>query len=709
MQSPLREAGRGHPLLNSNAPERLVTDPIVTPSRVELENTCAKISEDVHTIGNGSGTNLSSGWSTIAGDYANVLREGRAQFDKIVAQCRSQKKKFFDASFYYDKKETVFGPTEGRVPSGRLVDSPQQIIRMLDSAGNGFKPYLPQEFNGDYLKSISESGSLLAPPHFGAKYLSDALKVLSQHWAALATSISSSPLHRVFFGGDSEAGAFGVVLHHPVHGWTYVIIDDLIAVAPTDKSVALYGPECSKASWPIVLFKAMAKMYGSFGHLEARGGRVGEVLADLFGGGVSNELSLLRPELNGGGGGFLNHQESSIAVIDAHDDSNADDSAVMLSADLSYIARSAADPLMIVIGEIGSSINLTNSIVGAFGLERGISYVVKAVETTFDGRNFLRVRNMSDEAQDGVGAWTGPYSSGAADWVRNPLHAKQLKPERLPSHEFWITAEDFSTYLGAVTTVRFAEPTTKTISSVRGINLPDTASSEGGVTYFPLAELEVTSTQSVDVTLSVSQDSLGLSDKEYLSIGLVCDGPRTDSGNQRQQTSGKVLTASTRTIAPSLSITEPGRYFVRLVVEGLKPSPVETKIRFSVLAPQDSNIAVTLTDGDVLKASEQMASGGAAKALKSMQHADPHAGPPLSAGTIPQSEIQSLIDAAFELSDPWKIGRIDRKMAEQGFMNVLRATEAARSFSEAVGKSATQQLDHDAFARLVLQALRSPK
>jgi hypothetical protein len=672
---------------------------------------CAVAPQDESILTIGTSDVSEDNWTRLGASYDAARVAGQAHFDRILSACRSQNKPFFDDSFFYDSTEVVFGSEPSAVARARaLVEQPQTVRRL-----SSIKPFLPESAGGSYVASIRGSGAILPPAHFGGKYISDALVVLAR-----ADPSAPDPLQNVVFAHAPTEGIYGVMLFHPTKGWTYIIVDDWVAVSANNPTECIFGPEIRLASWPVVLFKALAKMYGSFGSLAVKGGRVGEVLGDLLGPGAAiNELFF--GEVAGGsrvasmvsyGSGVASSNASlesqvsctllhapppSMTSADLQEPVSSEDSSdPLLSPDWLFLTKAAAQPGVVVICEMCS-----NSITGSFGLRQEIIYLVKGVFTTFDARVFVRVASTDDEALNGYGIWTGAYSAGALDWVKNPLHVKQLKPERLPAGEFWMTMQDFSKYLGAVTVIRTAPPAsaTRVLSQVFTVDLPAAAK---GVYTVPLAELSrelaaAATAGPVDLVVSVSQETLqgGNRASDYLSIGVACDG---DSGSVHTS-----VTSAVRTMSPTLPLGPGVRCSLVLVVKAPATSS-SAALRVSFLLSCE-DVAVVLRPTNVQASLAQPASRppgirpsgscmfGALRTLASFVTAD-------------------VLDASFAEADAWGTGRASRKLAERAFLGIMGSlrnltpdvqSSAAGAFAAAAQDR--QQLDSEEFATVVAAAL----
>lgn len=367
-------------------------DPRVTPDY----NTLLRQNETCRSAVTRSVIPPLSQMKPIAGSYDSLLKESAAdciaQVEKIVAACRNSKKKFFDSSFHYGQRNNMF--PEG-TPDDCTVAIPQKVERL-----SVLFPSAPLFLNGTEANDIVQ-GSV------GDCFFIGAVAAL-----AASTAQHVNPIGRLIVAAKPEFGVYGVMFFKNGQ-WTWVIIDDYIAIRPEDNA-PLFASSVSNEVWPLILEKAYAKAHRCWDSID--GGETKEALADMCGG--------LETHLN-----FSAKGEQSKWTFDQF---------FPVVKNVNTVMGCSVDPKLASTDVQGSSGEAGT----VYGLFKGHAYsIIDAVKAP-DGKGFVRVRNP----WGGDAEWTGAYSDKSSDWEKNPLHKSACKPEIKDDGAFWMIWEDFKKY-----------------------------------------------------------------------------------------------------------------------------------------------------------------------------------------------------------------------------------------------------------------------
>jgi hypothetical protein len=390
---------------SSSAPPYIFKDPKISPSSVDLRRSSVlypntrSVIEPIHERLNSS--------TTFIAPFEAALEDCKKVVAEIVAACRKENKKFFDSSFAFDLRSTMY--PDGS-PDDCTVKEPQYVARLQDLFPNCVL------FEGRAQCDDLKQGEV------GDCFLIGALSATAANDPVM--------IERVFAAYDIACGVYGVVFYKS-GGWEWVIVDDLIAVK-RERSGAMYPQYVTpkgKEIWPAVLEKAYAKVHFNWDTID--GGFSREATVDITGG-VDKMLDLYR-------------QDKSVTF--------------------KQLMAVVCDPMSIVGCSVGAHVEAgdetgSSGEEGAvFGLFHGHAYGVVDAKITSDGTGFLKLRNPWGEQE-----WKGPYSDGSNEWKQYPQHKAEINPSFGDDGEFWMKWEDFRKYMTNVDVVYAVPPTHKVLT-----------------------------------------------------------------------------------------------------------------------------------------------------------------------------------------------------------------------------------------------------
>ena len=394
----MRTGGKGLKSSNSGAAAGPpASDPKVKPSREDVKRQGAVCSRDTRSKIELFSERLSAS-ATCGESFRAAVAECSAATSAIISQCRSKSTKFFDESFYFDKRENLF-------PSGTPDDCTVAEPRICERLSVLYQR----------AKLIRDRITVddLAQGAVGNCFFIGALSAIA--------SDRPKDIEELFACWDEQAGVYGVMFFKQ-GGWEWVIVDDFVPIT-VDRSggrFPLYASSTADAAdvelWPMIVEKAYAKMHYSWDSID--GGWAQEALSDVTGG-VDFTLDLKKQRIQ-----------------------------------FPYFAECVADPFTVMCCSVdeaaaagdGSATGKAGEAGGAMGLFLGHAYSVVAAKQTTDGTQFVQVRNP----WGGDAEWTGKYSDKSPEWSRNPAHAKELQLVAKDDGIFWMLWDDFRKYFGKV-------------------------------------------------------------------------------------------------------------------------------------------------------------------------------------------------------------------------------------------------------------------
>lgn len=381
----------------ATGPSHIARDPAVVPKATELRHAsfvCSNtrsIIEPVHERRNEA--------TTVGALYQEAANDCKKAVKAIVDECYAKDKRFFDESFYYDKRDNLY--PDGTPPDCTVAE-PKGTARLSD-----LFPGAPLLSNGVSFDDVKQGD-------VGDCFFIGAVSALS--------AADPASIQRLIAAYDVDAGVYGVVFFK-CGGWEWVIVDDFVATRKERSgAVSLMYANCgaSPELWPMILEKAYAKVHYCWDCIDGGWGR--DALQDLTGG-FGSGLDLHKTDSNLS---FKKFKE----LVDDH---------------LTILACSVGDHVGLSeatgnAGEAGA----------AFGLYHNHQYSIISAAETADGAQFVRIRNPWGAG----GEWTGRYADNAADWTKNPQHKAALNPEFKDDGAFWMLWEDFRQYMTSIDVVR---------------------------------------------------------------------------------------------------------------------------------------------------------------------------------------------------------------------------------------------------------------
>ena len=442
--------------------------------------------------------------------------------------------------------------------------------------------------------------------------------------ARAVASLAPAELRRLFVECNPTWGVYGV-LFFKNGGWDWVIVDDIIAVK-SDNS-PLYASCGSQELWPMILEKAYAKLHGNWDALD--GGDALAALRDLTGG-----------------------QQVQLD----------------LAAGLEWAKQCFEDPRMISSCELCPASSSP-------GILKECLYIASAVATTTNGTPYVRLNCLSPDGEDG--AWKGTIE----DAVKKELQASNppATPGLLPDL-FWMPWSAFETaFLPCVTTTRLVAD-----------------GNEAVVYCAPPCELllfvdTVVDYATVEATL---EDPRTLSDHAVakvrvqgslsISCDLLPDGASMDSRTPMWSATTPIPTLCYSGALPA------GTLLLGVKASHNHPGTLGVVVRASVPAKKRIGMARVDFPERVVSVGGELARGAPINAAKALGPSSSSHGERVAA---PQPSIclhfnraggkDKAIATAFGLADPYHRGKIDRRMAEQAFAQLLMHSDLGMAFSDA--------------------------
>eukprot|EP01001_Neometanema_parovale_P002396 NODE_1293_length_1793_cov_176.809581_g1228_i0.p1 GENE.NODE_1293_length_1793_cov_176.809581_g1228_i0~~NODE_1293_length_1793_cov_176.809581_g1228_i0.p1 ORF type:complete len:596 (+),score=166.07 NODE_1293_length_1793_cov_176.809581_g1228_i0:65-1789(+) len=344
--------------------------------------------------------------TTVAAQFNYAVDQCKKVCEEIVAKCESNQQPFFDESFWFGKRDTMY--PKG-VPSDCTVTEPTEAMRASELYRNA------------PLFSNSVDSNDIVQGAVGDCFFIGAVSAL-----ACCTATDLSPLTRLFVFTNDKWGVYGT-LWFKNGGWEWVINDDWVAVSRDRMGNVWPQYACPGAEaelWPLIIEKGYAKVHSCWDMIDGGWGR--EALEDMTAG-LAYTLDLYRTDRREWASDFSRFKGL------------CEDPLVVLGCAVGYHVadRGGAGRA----GEQGA----------VFGLFKGHAYSVIKAQQTSDGQGFVRVRNpWGNEAE-----WQGAYGDRSADWARNPLHKRELNPEIKDDGAFWMKWDDFKTIFTDIDVVRF--------------------------------------------------------------------------------------------------------------------------------------------------------------------------------------------------------------------------------------------------------------
>lgn len=404
-------------------------DPQVEPTRGELEETCfttehptrSKIRrlprENIHT--------------DSKNEFDVKRDECAARVRAIIDGCDDSGKKFFDASFYFDKQENLFPPG---TPDDCTVGLPEKCMRLSELFGEDCDVFVESK-EGELDDPVDASD--IVQGSIGDCFLIGAISGIAAHGAKVlhfwdkedrgevddnAEEVEhEAPIERLIVEYDVNVGVYGVMFFK-MGQWEWVVIDDLVPMSPEDSETPLFA-NCKVGDmelWPMVLEKAYAKLHHNWDAID--GGFSGHAVKDMTGG-VMQMLDLHGDDKGYSWKAFLRHAQDSLSVMGC--------------ACGDHVEEEEGE------GQCGEA-------KGVNGLIKGHAYTVLSAYGD-DGVRIVQVRNpWGNEAE-----WTGDWSDQSALWEKHPEVAEAVAFEPKEDGTFWISWKDFKYYLGCVEIVRF--------------------------------------------------------------------------------------------------------------------------------------------------------------------------------------------------------------------------------------------------------------
>lgn len=698
-------------------------DPIVEPTAKSLVKTSFVVPDSSVLRGATEGfpavTAVRAGdkaFSTLEDSYLAAHSACTETVSVIAQSCRKTGKKFFDHSFYFDSQENLY--PEG-TPSDSDVAEPTVIKRVSEV------------FPGQPLFAGKTPTCTAVQGAIGDGFLIQSLTAI-QTLGLNANGDSSStpvddqlggpdtqhPLLRNFAAWDAEVGVYGVLFF--VNGaWTWVIVDDLIAVDGGGRR-PLFACSSGVETWPMLLEKAYAKLHGNW---------------DLIDGGWPTEAFVT---LTGG-------VATSIAV----------DKMTLEDFNSTFVANPSVKSVVTCSTEVAEEDSLSEHVDRFRGLFAGGMYTVIRCKVTGDGKGFVRVRNHF-----GVdGEWSGPYSDNAKEWDKNVLHRMELQPQKKDDRGFWMQWRDFCAMFPRPTVCeipRFASRAAVFWSAT----WTDTAPQQAFL-------LKVNGDKPVSIWLQLGQRDPKIGNanhaaaktlpyvRQRLNVYELSKVPRkrseflgavqrmlppADFAAERTVDRKLLLEPGTYCISPEFALPDGAdattvEYFVRefhasqarvevshiaddISAQALcRSSSPSTPVRMSVsdklpgTVPAGAATSVVAGGGarGVMDLRNRKHSDAAQPATPTSPYASRNAGTASAAGapaiTFTNSGgFNACVQTAFALADPWQRGRIDRRMAEQAFAQLLMHSDIGLAFSSGAAEAAP--LDQQAFTELVKRAIK---
>lgn len=552
----------------SGAPTYTLKDPTIKPSSVDLrrETVCPKVTRsEIEALCERQDS------ACLFSDLFNkAAAECKAAVDAIIKECQAKKTKFFDTSFYFDKRDVLY--PEGS-PADCTVGEPKGAKRLTD-----LFPKCQLFVDGASADDILQGG-------VGDCFLIGAVSATAAN--------NRQSIERLFPSYSIEYGVHGVVFYKD-GGWEWVIVDDFIATnqGRSGSSYPLYAaPGTPSEIWPCILEKAYAKLHFNWDMID--GGWAREAIVDLTGG-ADYMVDLYRKDA---GMTFKKFCE----IVN-------DECTIVGCAVGDHVADSDA------VGNAGEA--------GAvFGLFKGHQYGVLDAKECSDGVGFVKARNPWGQSE-----WTGPYSDGAKEWKQFPLHMKELKPVFGDDGDFWMRWEDFKKYMTQVDVVNIF-PDNAEVLTMYGKSTPDITDDNTFLLQVVAPELDLYKSQSQSACKTMPGGSLfaiiasqddpktkynsSSHDRQKstpygvmrMAVNKLRQVPQssTDVGNCRDRKVGEVQLRERSGMSASGEL-EPGLYAITVTVEpSIGPKGKEDKIGYFVRVVGPSGFTYSLcrfTDTD---------------------------------------------------------------------------------------------------------------
>jgi hypothetical protein len=445
-----RAAGGRKNMKNATgAPTYTLKDPVIKPSSIDLrrETVCPKVTRsEIETL-----CERRDSAFMFSELFNKAATECKAAVDSIIKECQTKKSKFFDSSFYFDKRDALY--PEGS-PADCTVGEPKGAKRLTD-----LFPKCQLFVEGASASDILQGG-------VGDCFLIGAISATAAN--------NRHSIERLFPNHSIEYGVYGVVFYKD-GGWEWVIVDDFIATNQ-GRSGSIYplyaAPGTPSEIWPCILEKAYAKLHFNWDMID--GGWAREAIVDLTGG-ADYMIDLYRKD---SGMTFKKFCE----IVD-------DDCTIVGCAVGDHVADSDA------VGSAGEA--------GAvFGLFKGHQYGVLDAKECSDGVGFVKARNPWGQSE-----WTGPYADGAKEWKQFPLHKKELNPVFGDDGDFWMRWEDFKKYMTQVDVVNIF-PDNAEVLTMYGKSTPDITDDNTFLLQVVAPEIDLFKSQSQSASKSMPGGSL---------------------------------------------------------------------------------------------------------------------------------------------------------------------------------------------------------
>jgi len=218
-----------------------------------------------------------------------------------------------------------------------------------------------------------------------------------------------------------------------------VTVDEYVPCRPKrwwhTEAQALFAQTNGNELWCLVIEKAMAKIFGSYGELS--GGSSAAAFRALTG--MKEQILWER------------HQSKWVKMLldngeTARFETPATGKETKSSDELfAHLRQCAAKSYL-----LAASIQGAHEYERHDGLVEGHAYsVIQVQDIVLDGRTHLRLmelRNPWGKAKE----WNGAWSDGHVSWSRHPEVAKQLRPEFADDGAFWMSWQDFASIYTSV-------------------------------------------------------------------------------------------------------------------------------------------------------------------------------------------------------------------------------------------------------------------
>ena len=526
----------------SSAPAHILRDPKVTPTSVDLRR-AALVHPVTRSIIEPMRERLNTSTTFIA-PFSEAVEECKKAVAVIVESCRKAAKKFFDTSFAFDQRASMY--PDGS-PDDCTVTEPTAVMRLQDLVKNAV------------LFSNRASCDDLRQGGVGDCFLIGALSATAAN--------DPTMIERIFAAYDVECGVYGLVFYKS-GGWEWVIVDDYIAVNK-ERSGAAYPQYVSPQGnevWPAVLEKAYAKLHYNWDMID--GGFAREAIVDMTGG-IDDALDLYRKDKN------MTFKQMMDIVCDP----------------LSIVGCSVGGHV-----EAGSGSGSSGEEGAVFGLFHGHAYGVLDAKQTSDGTGFLQLRNPWGDHE-----WTGPYADGSNEWKQFPQHKKELNPKFADDGEFWMKWDDFKKYMTNVDVVYAFPATHKVLTLYMQATQEFTPSTTAMLIVHdtPTKMVIIGSQDDPKVKFNSTQHKRQKSDP-YVPLKLVVRKLRKQPANYDDITNcfeKKLLDvcARDRSVNGEL-VLDPGVYVIALVCPGPLPAGGELGTFVRILGPQDADYCAWIVE-----------------------------------------------------------------------------------------------------------------